>query len=760
MTRFLSAAVLLLASLWALRYAVHVPAVTPASVPATEFSGERALRHVRAIAASPHATGSAGHARVAAYVEQELVALGLTPEIQHTTAIGTRYAEAGRVRNIMVRIPGARSGEGTPAVLLMAHYDGVPAAPAAGDDASGTGALLETLRALRADPTPLRHDLIALFTDGEEAGLLGAAAFVREHRWAKDVAVTLNFEARGTHGPSVMFETGPGNLDVVRVLRRSLRRTARAPSLATFVYRRLPNDTDLSELAALDKPALNFAFIGGVDRYHTSQDDMAHLDPRTVQHHGMQALALARAFGNDSLPRPVTGDGVFFDLPVIGLVVYPEGWAVPLALLALLPLVFAIRAMRRLPDERTGRGMLLGVAGTLVSGCGAVALGVGVAALLFRVHDAIGSGTPALSGLYVAGTALLTYALAAAIFALLRRWGSVGAMHLGAVALWVALGIALAAAAPGTSFLITWPALVAASALALASSRPRLRAAALAASGAFAILMVMPIIYLIGAQALGLYATGAVVIALFTALGAWLLADAFELWPGRAWRTSGTVAAAAMLLFLAGMMTVRTSDAHPVGSAFAYGVDADSGGAWLGAMAVTPWAQRALGDALRRGAADSTMPPSWFTRFVASSATRTAPVVPVPKAVVRVIRDSLAGGERHVLIHVRPAGGTRSILLRTNVGAVRATSFDGRVADTTRFRRPPRGRWAWEYFAPPDSGFTIGWTVARDARPTLEVVSMHPGVPQLPGVRVPERPPGVIPIQRGDVTLIYQRMGI
>ena len=143
--------------------------------------------------------------------------------------------------------------------------------------------LLETLRALRAGPQ-LTHDVIALITDGEEAGLLGAAAFVREHPWARDVEFTMNVEARGTKGPSLMFETGAGNLDAVRTLRRV--GGGRATSLSTFVYRLLPNDTDLSETARLDKPAMNFAFIGGVNRYHTAQDDTAHLDPRSVQDHG------------------------------------------------------------------------------------------------------------------------------------------------------------------------------------------------------------------------------------------------------------------------------------------------------------------------------------------------------------------------------------------------------------------------------------------------------------------------------------------
>jgi acetylornithine deacetylase/succinyl-diaminopimelate desuccinylase-like protein len=58
----------------------------------------------------------------------------------------------------------------------------------AGDDSAGIAAILETVRALRAGG-PLAHDVIVFFTDGEEPGMLGAAAFVREHPWAKDACI-------------------------------------------------------------------------------------------------------------------------------------------------------------------------------------------------------------------------------------------------------------------------------------------------------------------------------------------------------------------------------------------------------------------------------------------------------------------------------------------------------------------------------------------------------------------------------------------
>ena len=128
------------------------------------------MRHVEQIAQRPHPMGTADHARVRDYIVGQLSSLGLSPEIQQATGIGTRDRQAGRVQNILARLRGsARNGK---AVLVMVHYDGIEAGPSASDDAAGCAALLETLRALRARTRPLQHDVVALFTDGEESGLL------------------------------------------------------------------------------------------------------------------------------------------------------------------------------------------------------------------------------------------------------------------------------------------------------------------------------------------------------------------------------------------------------------------------------------------------------------------------------------------------------------------------------------------------------------------------------------------------------------
>ena len=53
--------------------------------------------------------------------------------------------------------------------------------------------------------------LVFLVDEGEEAGLLGASGFVADHPLAPAIGAVVNLEARGTSGPSVMFETSGDN---------------------------------------------------------------------------------------------------------------------------------------------------------------------------------------------------------------------------------------------------------------------------------------------------------------------------------------------------------------------------------------------------------------------------------------------------------------------------------------------------------------------------------------------------------------------
>jgi len=119
------------------------PSPVPASAPAEAFSAERALVHVRAVAATPHPIGSAENAAARKYLVDQLTALRLDPQV--LPGIGA-YNRDGQVniahtQDVLGRLPGNANSQ---AILLMAHYDSVYSAPGAADDAVGVAAILET----------------------------------------------------------------------------------------------------------------------------------------------------------------------------------------------------------------------------------------------------------------------------------------------------------------------------------------------------------------------------------------------------------------------------------------------------------------------------------------------------------------------------------------------------------------------------------------------------------------------------------------
>ncbi len=714
------------------------PAPVPATSPDTVFSAERAMRHVEQIAARPHPMGSVDHDRVRDYIAEQITQLGITPQLQLTTAIGTRYQEAGRVQNLLAWLPGSEKGK---SVLLVAHYDGVGAGPAASDDGAGSAALLETMRALRARKQPLAHDIMVLFTDGEEAGLLGAAAFVREHPWAKDIAVVLNFEARGTSGRSYMFETGPGNRDAVSALRTVGDVTA--GSVFTTVYRVLPNDTDLSEFAVLGRPALNFAFADGVERYHTAHDDLAHLNPGSLQHHGTQMLSLAKTFASGTLPRPTTGDAVFFDLPIVGLVIYPEGWALPLAIVALLLTGVAVIRVRR--------GILLGaiaaVVGIALAGGAAFVAGKIFVALQLRLPH---GGSAMWSGWYGASISALSVAITLACLSVAKRRSDARGLQAGALVIWTLLAVAISIKAPGVSYLFVWPALF----IGLALLLPRFELPATWIAAVAALLLLPGLMYGASVIMLGVIGAGAIALGVLTALIVALLVPLLASVSGTGrWLGAQWFAGAAIVFALVGAVTVRDDAEHPIPTALYYVQNADSSDAWLGTSRGRrdSWSREVVGA--------STATPAWAARLsdgALSLAARRVDRVRLDAPNAVFIRDTLINGARRVVLRVFAPRGATSLLMRATGAPVLTASIDDRVIDTTRFRyRAPF--WTMRYWAVPDSGAIVGLSIPVGAKIDFEVVSRVPGIPTIPGVTLPPRPPYVVPIQDGDVSVVYRK---
>ena len=435
-----------------------LPPAVAGSVPPGEFSAARARDYLKPIAQKPHPIGSAAHAEVRDYILSELTKLGLQPQVQRTTAANTFWGypnRAATVENVIARLSGTAT---TRAVLLVAHYDAAQQSLGASDDGAAVATLLETLRALKAS-APLKNDVIFLATDGEEAGLLGAIAFSRQHPWAKDVGVVLNFEARGDHGPSIMFQTSDENGWLIDEFAETAPRPV-ATSVATDIYKLLPNDTDFTVFNRAGMNGLNFAYVEGSTSYHSSLDNLANLDDRSLQHHGLYALALARGFGNSDLTGQIRkSNAVYFDLFGRTLVHYSRTTALVLAVLASL-LTVAVIAFGIRHGVLTLWGLALGFFSLLLSLAGAALFAMLASWLIAMVP---GSGAPFMqqdtwtNHLYLVGFVLLTVAATALVFGLFRKRISVENLAAGALLWFVLLLIVSLIYLPGGSYLLMWP---------------------------------------------------------------------------------------------------------------------------------------------------------------------------------------------------------------------------------------------------------------------------------------------------------------
>lgn len=420
--------------------------------PLSAFSAARAMKHLSVIARAPHPVNSAEHDAVRDYILRSLHEIGLAPQVQKITGENQNFEIDGALENIVCRLQGNSREK---AILLVAHYDSVPAGPGASDDGVAVVALLETARALKSLPQ-LKKDIIFLFTDGEETHLMGARAFVAEHPWAKDVGIVLNFEARGVRGPSIMFETSDQNGWLISHFGQAVSHPV-ANSLSYEIYKRMPNDTDFTVFRHAGYSGLNFAFIDGLAYYHTTFDSIQNVEPGSLQHHGDYMLELAREFGNSTGEAAKSANVVYFDVLGMALVRYSGllgvifmGFAAAMA--------FAILYIGVRTQRLQMGGCMLGLLG-MVAGVTVTVLGAWIGyQLILAVHShRIHFGLRHHPGLYISAFCALGLACAMALYAGLST--KISALHLlvGSCLGWLALTLVMSWYFPGSTYLFLWP---------------------------------------------------------------------------------------------------------------------------------------------------------------------------------------------------------------------------------------------------------------------------------------------------------------
>ena len=309
--------------------------ISDLETPLNQFSTERALIQLAEISKKPHYTGSEEHTKVRNYIVSELEKLGLEPQLQEGYTI-SKWGNLAKPINILARIKGTAN---TKALMLLTHYDSNPhSAIGASDAGSGVVTILEGLRAFLADGKQPKNDIIIGITDAEELGLNGADLFVNQHHWAKDIGLVLNFEARGSGGPSYMLiETNGGNANLMKQFVAAHPKFPVANSLAYSIYKMLPNDTDLTVFRRDGNiEGFNFAFIDDHFDYHTKMDNYERLDRNTLEHQGSYIMPLLHHFSQANLDQvKSTEDYIYFNVPFFNTVIYPFSWIIPMLILAI-----------------------------------------------------------------------------------------------------------------------------------------------------------------------------------------------------------------------------------------------------------------------------------------------------------------------------------------------------------------------------------------------------------------------------------------
>jgi hypothetical protein len=732
------------------------PRSKPATAPPNQFSAERARNILYQMVGNdlPHPIGSPDNDHVRQFIVDEFTRLGYDPQVQIAFSCD-EYGTCGTVKNVLARLDGSEPSD---AVLLAAHYDSVPAGPGASDDGAGAAAVLEIARALKSVPQP-RHSIILMIDDGEEAGLLGARAFIDYHPWARQVRAAVNLEARGTGGASIMFETGSANEWALGLF------ALHAPhpitnSLSYTIYKLLPNDTDFTVFKAAGIEGLNFAFIGEVVHYHTPLDNFANASPASLQHHGDNALPSLIALANapfDNLPR---AEAAYFDVFGHWVARWParRNWqAASIALVLLAAQIVWLIYTKRLTPAEFSSGLVAWVVVLVVTSV--------VAIILLRILRIIGATPvpwiahplPILIALWsLALTSLITHAIVFArrtrfwglwtgtwtwmvVLSLLCAWRLPGLVPVFLVSLCVAAVTALPFA--------FWP-----KAYAFGSVIPVLLAAAASGIAGFGIALLLY-------NALGLRYLWALA-AVATVLLAPLLPVCADLRESAGLPSTAVIGVPFVVTlgaFFAASVVPAFSAKAPERVNLQYWLDADSGRAqWLVHPASghlpEPIGLATKFHELERG------PFPWITgaSFVAD-----APNLGIPAPTFTILETSVADG-RHAyrtLLRSERAAPEAMVLFPPNsgIGSVEMEGFPV-PPESERLATVLNGWTVYECVTMPLKGISLSFTLPVGRPVQVFVLDQTFRMPDEGNFLLHARPLTATPSQDGDVTVVSRRV--
>lgn len=342
------------------------------SVPETEFSAQRALKHVESIAQKPHYVGADDHGAVVEYLYNELNKLGLEAQIM-TGPYYTSNHVFTYATNVYAKLPGSDPA-GKSDLLVLSHYDSAPfSSLGASDNGAGVATLLESARAYLAGDRKHKNNIILCFTDGEEIGLMGARVFAQNYPHLDDVGMVINYDARGSRGVVTgIMQTAHKNGKFIRQFAKAKTKYPLVNSLYYEIYKTMPNATDATVFSGeYEIPSFFFAFEDDYFHYHTAIDDVNNLDINSLAAEGGYLLPLMEYFGENDMDFEADFNHVFFSIPFLSIVHYDYKYIFPLLILAWIlffGILFYGTRKNTLRWKHIGRGFLIFISALILTG--------------------------------------------------------------------------------------------------------------------------------------------------------------------------------------------------------------------------------------------------------------------------------------------------------------------------------------------------------------------------------------------------------
>ena len=600
--------------------------------------------------------------------------------------------------------------------------------------------MLETLRAITVDATP-KPNLIFLFTDGEEAGLLGASAFIRDHPWAGDVDIVLNFEARGSRGVMLMFETSAGNQHLVSQLAAIPQPVA--SSLFADIYAQLPNDTDFSIFREAGLTGLNFAYIDGLVHYHSSTDTVDNVDDLTLQHYGVSMLALTRQLATGGpLELDSTSNAIFFNLGRLALVRYPMSWVWPLTIITC-GITLGMLAVGWRTKRLKWQGLIRGFLGMLIAalisiGC-VQGLWFGITTLL--VDDYRHFADVYDNSIYFISFGVVSIAIVGLIYQWLVRRSDAVNLLVGSLGWWMLLMIVSTIVLPGGSYLFAWPLLIVSLGLWLSLGRSQLNEQTtfgtiwLTLATLPGLILLTPIIGLIFiALTLASPFVGVILIVLLAGLFVPGLLALGRVLPWIGFVGLGLIG---LGLGLIGGLNAEFDAEHPIPTSLAYGLDYDTQRAWWlsSDQATNDWTATML----------STQPElakntDFYPYSQRSILRHPAPLLKFAAPTAEVLEDQTTPSMRQVRLKIRSSRPANMIAIYVaQPTTILTASLNNQAFEQQNIASLDRdGQWALEYWGGGSEGFELSLGIKPDQPLELILIDQIYQLPDAENQTLPE----------------------